>query len=117
MIEYWSTIKEAFILLVKATIICHSYVFTNDAILSGKLSKLKVFKKGIFIIIFISCLTAARLGTHTEQDDEGPYSQVETVVDFEPTDSERIQKGFLVFLVLFTPMMFSLITTDTPTKN
>lgn len=109
----WSSIFSTLLNYLGAGVgIIISYLFAEASveITKSRHSGLWAIKRYVICVVFCGVLgfsVASRLGTHKE-DDDPLYGGGETIVDFAPSDKERVSKGLEVFLCTLIPALFGI---------
>jgi hypothetical protein len=70
-------------------------------------SELKHYLIGIAACGFIALSSAYYLGTHKE-DDDPVFGGGDVVVDYQPTDDQRLRHGFVFFFCLCIPAIYGM---------
>jgi hypothetical protein len=97
-------LERAAWILFKAWLIFAIFDFARQVTSRQVGPRWRKFCGGLAVAGFLSFLSWANFGTHKEGGDLYRDSG-ETIVDFEPTQSERNNHGFFVFTILAAPIL------------
>jgi len=114
-VNWGGVVAKVVIVFIHCALVVGPYKFAKHVALPKKdekvvkemagFEKLKLYFLFVGTSLFLSFLSAASLGTHTERSPD-PDEPAEVIVDWEPTAPQRWERGAKVFLVIFPPMAF-----------
>ncbi|NTW34177.1 MAG: hypothetical protein HGB12_16425 [Bacteroidetes bacterium] len=104
MENYFVELLKAGSLFLKVGIILIAYWLANEFSLKSKKPSWKIYLHTFFVVIGLAIISAYSLGTYTDTSDYDPmFGGGNTVVEYEPSTQQQIQKALFVFIVLIVP--------------
>jgi uncharacterized membrane protein HdeD (DUF308 family) len=104
---YFEEIMQAVYLLLRSGIIYMAFLLSRDSATRSKSPRWRLYFWAVLVSIGLAVFSSVMLGTHVEGSDP-IYDGGDTVVDYEPTNEQRVKRGLFTFTLLVVPILIGI---------